>query len=269
MFNALLKATMLTLLLSSSLAHAATCTLRLGIETHFPPHIIKTENGWSGISVELMQRLATEMGCELTLVESPWRRSMRLIDQGKLDVVSHLTFSPERQQRFAFIGPHHLEHIYLVADPTAIPAVTSLEQLTQGVDLTAIAMLDGAYYGERFAKLQAQAGLSRQLVYIGNNLDKMALLKAGRVNAVLEDLSVLRYWQADKTSTAGRYQPLLEVHQGPVYFGFNKVTLSTEQLGQLANAWQQLHRSGELADIVTRYQQRDSELNVPPPAPHL
>ncbi|KKO48697.1 amino acid ABC transporter substrate-binding protein [Arsukibacterium sp. MJ3] len=269
MYNILLKATMLTLLLISSLSHAASCTLSLGIETHFPPHIIKTKNGWSGLSVELMQRLAVEVGCEVILIESPWRRSMRLIAQGKLDVISHLTFSPERQQRFAFIGPHHLEHIYLVADPAAIPAVTSLEQLTQDVDLTDIAMLDGAYYGEHFATLQAQAGLRRQLVYIGNNLDKMALLKAGRVNAVLEDLSVLRYWQADKTSTAGRFQPLLEVHQGPVYFGFNKATLSTEQLGQLANAWQQLHRSGELSNIVSRYQQRDSELNVPPPEPHL
>ncbi|SNY53327.1 amino acid ABC transporter substrate-binding protein, PAAT family [Arsukibacterium tuosuense] len=251
------------------LSQAMACTLRLGVETHFPPHIIKTEKGWSGLSVELAQRLAREVDCDVILIESPWLRAMRQIDKGELDIVSHLTFSPERQQRFAFIGPHHLEQIYLVADPTAIPALSSVEQLANDVDLTAIAMLDGAYYGEDFARLQAQPGLKRQLVYINNNLDKMALLNAGRVNAVLEDISVLRYWQSTHNNVSMRYRPLLAIHKGPVYFGFNKKTLSAAQLQQLESAWQKLHSSGELAAIVSRYQQADSELGVPPPQPHL
>lgn len=251
------------------LSQAMACNLRLGVETHFPPHIIQMEDGWSGLSVDLAQRLAKEINCELILVESPWLRSMRLIDRGELDLVSHLTFSPERQLRFAFIGPHHLEQIYLVADPAAIPPLTSVEQLTKDVDLNAIAMLDGAYYGEDFARLQAQPGLKRQLVYINNNLDKMELLNAGRVNAVLEDLSVLRYWQSTHNNLSMRYQPLLAIHKGPVYFGFNKKTLSSEKLEQLNIAWQTLHVSGELASIVARYQQADNELDVPPPQPHL
>ncbi|WP_214000353.1 transporter substrate-binding domain-containing protein [Arsukibacterium sp.] len=251
------------------LPQAMACTLRLGVETHFPPHIIQTEKGWSGLSVELAKRLAREVSCDITLVESPWLRAMRQIDKGELDIVSHLTFSPERQQRFAFIGPHHLEQIYLVADPAAIPALTSVEQLANEIDLTAIAMLDGAYYGEEFARLQALPGLRRQLVYINNNLDKMALLNAGRVNAVLEDLSVLRYWQTDDSNTSMRYQPLLPIHKGPVYFGFNKKTLSAAQLKQLDSAWQKLHVSGELAAIVAHYQHVDNELEIPPPQPHL
>ncbi len=250
-------------------AQAVGCNLRLGVETHFPPHIIQSDNGWSGLSIELAQRLAREVDCDLTLIESPWLRAMRQIDNGELDVISHLTFSNERLERFAFIGPHHLEQIFLVADPDTTPALSSVEQLTQDVDLNAIAMLNGAYYGEDFARLQAEPGLKRQLVYINNSLDKMALLSAGRVNAVLEDLSVLRYWQTEHHDTPSRYQPLLAVHQGPVYFGFNKKTLSATQLQQLDSAWQKLHSSGELASIVSRYQPRDAELNVPPPQPHL
>ncbi|MDX1676418.1 substrate-binding periplasmic protein [Arsukibacterium sp.] len=249
--------------------HAVACQLRLGVETHFPPHIIQKEQGWTGLSIELVQRLAREIDCQVVLVGSPWLRSMRLIEQGELDIVSHLTFSPERQQIFAFIGPHHVEQIYLVADPTAIPSVTSIEQLADEVDLTAIAMLEGAYYGEDFARLQTQPGLKRQLVYISNNLDKMALLNAGRVNAVLEDISVLRYWQSEHSTTAIRYQPLLAIHKGPVYFGFNKKTLSDKQLQQLNSAWLKLHSNGELAAIVAHYQQRDNALQLPPPQPQL
>lgn len=248
---------------------AIACNLRLGIETHFPPHIIQTETGWSGLSVELVKRLADEVGCDVTLVESPWLRAMRQIDDGELDVISHLTFNTERLQRFAFIGPHHLEQIYLVADPDAVPTLNSVEQLTNEIDLTAIAMLNGAFYGEDFARLQAQPGLSRQLVYINSNLDKMALLSAGRVNAVLEDLSALRYWQTESAEHSARYQPLLAIHKGPVYFGFNKKTLSAAQLQQLSAAWHKLHSSGELVTILNRYQRQDSALGLPPPAPHL
>ncbi|WP_157610709.1 substrate-binding periplasmic protein [Arsukibacterium perlucidum] len=258
-----------SILLLFWLPQALACHLRFGVETHFPPHIIKTETGWSGLSVELAQRLAKEVDCEITLIEGPWLRAMRQIDKGELDLVSHLTFSAARQQHFAFIGPHHLEQIFLVADPAAIPVLSSVEQLANEIDLTAIAMLDGAYYGEDFARLQAQPGLKRQLVYINNNLDKIALLNAGRVNAVLEDLSVLRYWQKQDTNTSIRYQPLLAIHKGPVYFGFNKKTLSPAQLQQLNSAWQKLHTNGELASIVARYQQADNELNLPAPQPHL
>ncbi len=267
------KATQIIVLISMltalGQARVFACTLRLGVETHFPPHIIKTDTGWSGLSVELAERLAREIDCTIILVESPWLRAMRMIDKGELDLVSHLTYSVQRQQHFAFIGPHHLEQIYLVADPEAIPALTNIEQLTEEVDLTAIAMLEGAYYGEAFARLQRQPGLKRQLVYIANNLDKIALLNAGRVNAVLEDISVLRYWQSEHSSTAMRYQPLLAIHKGPVYFGFNRKTLSEEQQNKLNTAWQNLHSNGELAAIVAHYQQRDNALAVPPPQPRF
>ena len=260
---------LISMLTALGQAQVFACTLRLGVETHFPPHIIKTDTGWSGLSVELAERLAREIDCNIILVESPWLRAMRMIEKGELDLISHLTYSTERQQHFAFIGPHHLEQIYLVADPAAIPPLTSVEQLTQDVDLTAIAMLDGAFYGDDFARQQAKPGLKQQLVYINNNLDKMALLNAGRVNAVLEDLSVLRYWQREDPATPLRYQPLLAIHQGPVYFGFNKKTLSAEQQQHLIRAWQKLYSSGELTSIVAHYHQHDNELDVPPPQPHL
>ena len=249
--------TLCALLCAAPLVFAAdnnSCTLRMAAETDFPPHLIKQQEQWSGLSVELMQRLAADVNCKLVFINSPWLRSLQMSEMGELDVISHLSVSEQRKAHFAFIGPHHIESIYLVGDPTTLPTLDTLQQLTSGIDLGSIATLHGGYYGEEFARLALQPALASQLVSISSIQDKLALLRAGRVNVILEDLSVLRYWQQHQFADAARFQPLLKVYESPVYFGFSKTSLSASQLRMLADSWQRLYQQGELVPIYQKYQ---------------
>lgn len=232
---------------------AEQCTLRMSAETDFPPHLIKQAEQWTGLSVELMQRLAKDVDCQLVFINSPWIRAIQMSEHGELDVLSHLSFSEQRKQQFTFIGPHHIEAIYLVGDPNKLPKAEALSQLAEDIDYGSIAVLHGAYYGEEFIALSKTPGFARQLVSISSIQDKLALLRAGRVNAILEDVSVVRYWQQNQYPDAERFQPLLKVYQSPVYFGFSKVSLSQEMREKLAQSWQKLHQQGELSSIYLKY----------------
>jgi ABC-type amino acid transport substrate-binding protein len=254
----MLKGLLLGILLCSAAAQA--CVLRLAAEVDFPPHLILKEQGWRGQSAELAQLLAAEVGCELQFINSPWLRSLAQIKSGELDLVSHLSYSDGRTKDFAFIGPHHIESIWLIGDPHKLPKVTSLQQLASETDLGRIAELNGAYYGEEFNLLKKNPLFARQLVSISSIQDKLALLEAGRVNAILEDESVLQYWQSNDYTNANKYQPLLLVYQSPVYFGFSKKTLSQAMLVKLQQAWQRLFDRGDLQKVFRRYQVND--LNV-------
>lgn len=130
------------------------CVLRMAAETDFPPHLILREQGWQGQSVELLQLLAKEVGCELVFVNSPWLRSLAQLKSGELDLVSHLSYSDARKADFAFIGPHHIESIWLIGDPSKLPKIEQLNDLSDKVDLGRIAKLNGAYYGEQFELLE-------------------------------------------------------------------------------------------------------------------
>lgn len=258
---------LLGLLLFSLAAKAVAeeCTLRMSVETDFPPHIIKQGDNWSGLSVELMQKLAATVACKLEFVNSPWLRALQLSDAGELDILSHLSFNTERQQQFAFIGPHHLEAIYLIGDPKQLPALDQLQQLSETIDIGSIAVLHGAYYGEEFKQLSSSPQLAKQLVVISSIQDKLALLRAHRVNAILEDISVLQYWQQQDYPQAKLFQPLLKVFESPVYFGFSKRSLSADRIAALSSAWQRLNESGELEAIYAKYQ-----IATPlTPEPHL
>lgn len=242
------------LMLYSAITVAQPCTLRMSAETDFPPHLIRQNANWTGLSIELMQQLAQAVDCQLVFVNSPWLRAMQLSEQGKLDVISHLSFNAQRNQHFSFVGPHHIEAIYLVGDPSHLPQAETLSDLANTVDYGRIATLHGAYYGEAFAKLTQQPAFARQLVSISSIQDKLALLRAGRVNAILEDISVLHYWQQHQYPNAEHYAPLLKVYESPVYFGFSKTSLTKQKRRQLADAWQQLHQQGVLALIYQKYQ---------------
>lgn len=261
MLKHLLSAVMLVLLLCCGRSHA--CVLRMAVETDFPPHLMLKDQQWQGQSVELLQLLAKEVGCELQFTNSPWLRSLAQIKSGELDLVSHLSYSESRKSDFAFIGPHHVESIWLIGDPDKLPKVSNLKDLTHEVDLGRIAELNGAYYGEEFAQLKQNPFFARQLVSISSIQDKLALLEAGRVNAILEDDSVLHYWQSHKFKNADNYQPLVLVYQSPVYFGFSKKTLSKSMLIKLQTSWQKLYEQGDITEVVQRYQSKTADTLAP------
>lgn len=213
--------------------------------------------------MELARLLAAEVGCDLQFVDIPWLRSLAQIKSGELDMVSHMSYSQARRRDFAFVGPHHIESMWLIGNPDKLPKVSALKDLSHDVDLGRIAELNGAYYGEEFALLKQNPFFARQLVSISSIQDKLALLEAGRVNAILEDGSVLHYWQSQKYKNAEKYQPLLLVYRSPVYFGFSKKSLSRAMLVKLQKAWQRLYDQGVIEKTVKRYQSNTSDALIP------
>ncbi len=242
------------------------CVLRMGIETSFAPYIIQQDNSWRGVNVDLLQRLVQEIGCELEFIHSPWLRSLRLIEQGELDVLSHLSYNDERSKSFAFIGPHQLEKIYLVGLPQAFSGLSSVSQLRKAGTSGIIALLNGAYYGEALDAVLNDAKNRTRFVFIRGNEDKQALLLNGRVHGVLEDIAAYHYWKKQSELPTAAYVPLFPVYQSPVFFGFNRKTLSVIQLKQLEQAWQKLYAEGTLQAILQNYQLAEYHWQLPEPA---
>lgn len=240
----------------SCISHIATaCQWRFAAENDFPPHLIKVnDQHWRGQTVELLQALAAKVQCQVKFVSSPWLRSLVQLKNGELDVISHLYKNTEREKDYYFLGPHHLEGIWLIGRPEQFQQVHTLTDTLTLTPKPRIAVLNGAYYGETFSRTLRDANFAAQLVPISSIQDKLALLNAGRVDAILEDNSVLKYWQQHKAKNAALYQPIVQVYQAPVYFGFSKKTISAEQFAKLQLAWQQLVDAQTVQQIKQNYQ---------------
>ncbi|MFN3709103.1 MAG: substrate-binding periplasmic protein [Alishewanella aestuarii] len=244
------------------------CSIRLGTETSFRPFIDFNDNNWQGVTIELLHMLVTDVGCQLDIIPSPWLRSLRLIERGELDVVVHMTYSLERSNQFYFIGPHHLEEIYLIGTAKVFAGITNVAQLKNYGSGT-IAFLNGSYYGEEINNLINAKNSQKTFVPIVSNKDKISLLLNYRVDAVLEDIMAFMSWRNELGAQDTKLKPILKVYENPVYFGFNKKTISTTQFDQLANAWQARFEDGSIQRILDKYQVDDSHLKLLEPAPKM
>lgn len=248
---------------------ARSCVWRMGVETSFAPYIVQQGDSWRGLNVDLLSALAAEMGCKLEFIHSPWLRALKLMEQGQLDVVTHLTYNTERSRQFAFIGPHHQEVIYLVGKRQAFPNLTELSELKLSGTTGIIALLNGAYYGDELESILNDAKNRTHFVFIRGNQDKQALLLNGRVHGVLEDVAAFHYWKKLTSLPTADYQPLFEVFQSPVYFGFNLNTFDAQQLSMMADAWQKLYDNGTLKQVMQPYHLDDYQFSLPAPQPKL
>ncbi len=244
------------------------CTIRFGNEVNFLPFIELHENQWRGLTVELLQMLVQDIGCQLEFIPSPWLRSLKLIEKAELDVLAHLTYTSEREADFAFIGPHHLESIYLVAAAGNFVGLTKLEQL-KNYRTGLIAMLNGAYYGDELAAMLIHERTKNIFISIVSNQDKMLLLINGRVKGVMDDLTAFNHWRTVTGIHVRHFKPVFKVYESPVYFGFNRKTLTITQLEQLAAAWQARFDDGTVQGILDKYQGAEPHLTLPPPNPLL
>ncbi|WP_423186144.1 substrate-binding periplasmic protein [Alishewanella sp. d11] len=240
------------------------CTIRFGNETSFLPFIEFHDNKWQGLTVELLQMLVQDIGCQLEFIPSPWLRSLKLIDKAELDVLAHLTYNTERETDFAFIGPHHLESIYLIATSGNFVGVTQLEQL-RNYRTGLIALLNGAYYGDELALMLLDERTKDMFISIVSNQDKMLLLVNGRVQGVMDDIMAFNHWRTVTGKQVRHLRAVFKVYESPVYFGFNRKTLTINQLEQLAKAWQARFDDGTVQRILDKYQGTEPYLTLPPP----
>lgn len=247
---------------------AVACTIRLGSELSFRPFIVYKNDHWQGVTIELLQMLVEDIGCQLEIIPSPWLRALRLVERGELDVLVHMTYSTERNNHFYFIGPHHLEQIYLVGAKHAFAGVTNVQQLKKhGKGM--IAYLNGSYYGEEMDKIINSKDSNSIFVAIVSNRDKISLLLNNRVEGVLDDLMAFTAWRDDLGEQNKTLKPILKVYENPVYFGFNKKTISADQFRKLAAAWQSRFADGSIQHIINKYQSDEYQLTLLEPDPKI
>lgn len=240
---------------------AAACSFRLGSELSFRPFIDYKNDQWHGVTIELLQMLVKDIGCQLDIIPSPWLRSLRLIERGELDVLVHMTYSTERGKQFYFIGPHHLEEIYLVGAPHAFAEITKVQQLrSHGTGM--IAFLNGSYYGEEIDEIINAKDSNRIFVAIVSNKDKISLVLNNRVEGALDDIMAFTAWRDDMGVQDKKLKPILKVYENPVYFGFNRKTISANQVEKLTHAWQTRFADGSIQRILDKYQVDEHQLKL-------
>jgi len=168
--------------------------LRVGMSGTQPPFTVKSKDGeLIGYEVDLANILATAMGVELKLIEKPFPELLPALEKGEVDVVmSGMTMTPERNLKFAFVGPYIVSGKSILTKDKTLLAMTKVTELDR--EAVRVAVLENST-SQKFVELLLP---HVKLVKTKNYDEAVQMVLDDEVTAVVADfpicaISVLRY----------------------------------------------------------------------------
>ncbi|MET0028603.1 MAG: transporter substrate-binding domain-containing protein [Candidatus Thiodiazotropha sp.] len=110
-----------------------------------PPFAIKTDDGWEGITIELLERIAEEQGRTLEFRETGLREMLQLTAKGQVDMAAAaLTVTAEREKQVDFTHPFYTSGLGVVVPrKPALSWLDALKRVSSGAFLQSAGALLG------------------------------------------------------------------------------------------------------------------------------
>ena len=148
----------------------------VGTDQNYPPFEFVDDQGRpAGFNIDLLRALAEVMGLELDIRPGPWNSVRKAIEDGRLDMVSGMYYSPERDKLVDFSVPFIIVYESMfVREHSALSSLTDLknrEIIVQSGDI----MHDYALANK----------LAGRIVTVNNTIDGLRLLASGKHDGAL------------------------------------------------------------------------------------
>lgn len=206
---------------------------------------------WYDLHARLLHLLTDEAGCQLTLVGSPWPRSLTLLQHGEIDLMLTMSYTDERAVYADFIGVHYMEESVLILHKNYLHLVHQLSDINRLPG--SIGVLRDAYYGEAFEQLRHEKNYQPYLLYANSLTQKLNMLKKDRVLGMIEDKTQYLEWSQLYPELREQYRLSLTLHKAPVYIVASKAGVPPELRQRLHQAWQRVYGNAEHRAILAEF----------------
>ncbi|WP_336078193.1 amino acid ABC transporter substrate-binding protein [Paenibacillus sp. 203] len=253
------KAAMFTMLIGLMMIVLAGCSsgkddskLIIGIDDKFAPMGFRDENNeLTGFDIDYAKAAGEQMGKQVEFQPIDWSAKESELNSGRIDLIwNGYTITDERKEKVLFTKPY-LKNSQVIV----IPATSSLSKLA---DLT------GKTVGLQTLSSAADAldanpikSKLKQVSEFPDNVLALTDLKTGRLNAVVIDEVVAKYYMSKEQGT----YKLLDESLAPEEYGIGVKKGNEELLTQLQSALDELHKNGKAAEISKKWFGEDKVLN--------
>jgi len=182
-----LKPILLYLLLCTAFSGQANAReIKLAVMNWPPWAIVDQEMNASGVVVDIARDLAQLLHLELTTIPCSRTRCLRLMKEGKADLMGTLLKRPERELFLHYLEPEYKTSDKLIYVNQADP--TQINQFQDLYNLASIAVVKGTKYAIKFDE---ETNFRRYSV--AEELQQLMLLDNKRVQAFIMDEAVADY----------------------------------------------------------------------------
>lgn len=208
----------------------------------YPYLYVNGEGRSTGADVELLRKILATMGCELSVVHFPERRSIYELKKGNFDVWLGASLNKERALQYYYSAEYRHEvnkFVYQKSD-------TTLAKVLKFQDIIAlnkiIAVNLAGWYGEEIERSKKH---HNNYIYSETVTKRLKMLSLNRVDVVMDDYTVLCSELSRQPDENLIIHPLA-IFKTPIYYMFNKKTVSENFVNQFNAVLAEMRTTGQL-----------------------
>ncbi|WCM89384.1 amino acid ABC transporter substrate-binding protein [Acidovorax sp. NCPPB 3576] len=226
-------------------APATATKIVVGLDDNFPPMGFRDEkNELVGFDIDMAREAAKRMGVAVEFKPIDWSAKEAELSGQRVDALwNGLTITPERKQNIAFTAPYMENHqIVVVSAQSPIKAKADLAGKVVGAQ-------EGSSAVDAVKKEGAVFKSFKEFKTFGDNVTALMDLSTGRLEAVVVDEVVGRYYVAKKP---GAYA-VLDENFGTEDYGVGVRKDDTALQGRLDKALADMKQDGTAGKIATQW----------------
>ena len=232
----------------SAAAPALPTKIVIGLDDNFPPMGFRNEkNELVGFDISMAQEATRRMGIEAEFKPIDWSAKEAELNGKRVDVLwNGLTITEERKKNIAFTSPY-MENHQIIVVPKSSTIKTKAELATR-----VIGIQDGSSAIDAVQRDPIAASF-KELKKFGDNVTALMDLSTGRLDAVVLDEVVGRYYTAKRPDDYA----VLEDNFGTEEYGVGLRKDDSELLVGLQKALDEMKADGSAARISTEWFGKD------------
>ncbi|NLT21884.1 MAG: transporter substrate-binding domain-containing protein [Syntrophorhabdus sp.] len=216
------------------------------VYTEWYPYTYKQDNGAGGFEIDIFRAVMKRMGIEAVFAQFPFKRCLKMLEEGHAHVLISVLKTPERGRYTVFPG----EHLSISRTSLFTRAGTQVRYGGSLKDLRGytIGVIPGFSYGAAFDNADY---LKKEEVLNTRRLVNMVV--SGRLHLGIENEAVIRS-VAGSLGVAGSIRFLNPpIHSRKLYAGFSR-RLGLQQLAaEFSRNLKDFKDTGEYRDILRKY----------------
>jgi polar amino acid transport system substrate-binding protein len=233
---------------------AEPCTLRVGWEPYAPFTFANDQGEATGADIDLIKAIGDEIGCSVVLVELPWARIVREVEQGTLDLSTSTSWTPEREQWALFSEPYRESATAIYVRRGEIPRFALQELADVPAQKLRLGVIVDYYYGEAVAEAVSDPAFAAWLDGAPDYATNIRKLVSGRIDGFLvEDVAVMEA-ELERMGLSERVERYpLRIPGEKLRFMFSRETVEPATVAKVDAAVAAMRADGRLDAIRAKY----------------
>lgn len=232
---------------------AQACVLKVRWELQPPYGVVLPSGERGGYYADVATEALARLGCTTVLVELPWARSLRELEEGRIDLVPGAMESADRQRFARFSRPINLSPnlLFLSAEASRRTSLATLADL-RDTDLK-IAVEPESRYSNDYTELLRDPRFVRRLHLVQSRSLGRRMMLAGRVDGMISDQVAELAWGIPLKPGDKDPRPVLVISASPDRFAFSRQTTDADFVKRFDAAIDAMIEDGTLIRLRERY----------------